>query len=180
LLNVEPLLHFSEDPSITRFEPHRAPTAHQDELLVWAMDAAHEPLYWFPRACPRITFWRTGSLPSAILDRLFADSDATRIHAIELGWLQPMRDCKLFVYRFPSDTFEHLDAGHWVSRTSIEPLSVEPVGDLLERHVEAGIELRALARLTRLQDALVELHDRHPGLEPWFSMVRMRNAVTAA
>ena len=49
------LLHFGEDPSIEVFEPHVAATAAEDEPLVWAVDDAHQPMFWFPRQCPRAT-----------------------------------------------------------------------------------------------------------------------------
>src|SRR5881296_912070 len=51
------LWHVSEDPAITRFAPHRAKTALTDALLVWAVDTRHLPLFWYPRDCPRCTFW---------------------------------------------------------------------------------------------------------------------------
>src|SRR5204862_2567746 len=35
----------------------RAATAIADEPLVWAIGTRHLPLYWFPRDCPRGTFW---------------------------------------------------------------------------------------------------------------------------
>jgi hypothetical protein len=45
------LWHFSEDDSIRRFEP-RAKEEHDcEEPLVWAIDDAHAPAYWFPREC---------------------------------------------------------------------------------------------------------------------------------
>ena len=37
------LLHFSEDPTITRFEPHVAATAQQPEAYVWAVDVRNAP-----------------------------------------------------------------------------------------------------------------------------------------
>ena len=43
------LWHVSEDAAIARFEPR--------EGRVWAIDTRHLPLYWFPRDCPRATFW---------------------------------------------------------------------------------------------------------------------------
>lgn len=55
------LLHFSEDPGIEVFHPHVAATSDNPEPLVWAIDEPHAPLYWFPRQCPRVTFWRTAS-----------------------------------------------------------------------------------------------------------------------
>jgi len=51
------LLHFSEDPNIETFQPHHARGREHEEPYVWAIDAEHAPLYWFPRECPRITFW---------------------------------------------------------------------------------------------------------------------------
>ncbi len=55
------LLHFSEDPTITRFVPHVAATAQQPEAYVWAVDTARSPDYWFPRKCPRAMAWVTPS-----------------------------------------------------------------------------------------------------------------------
>jgi hypothetical protein len=43
------LWHASEDPTIERFEPR--------DGKIWAIDTRHLPLYWFPRDCPRATFW---------------------------------------------------------------------------------------------------------------------------
>ena len=51
------VLHFSEDPTITRFVPHVAATARQPEAYVWAVDSDHAPSYWFPRQCPRAMAW---------------------------------------------------------------------------------------------------------------------------
>ena len=41
------VLHFSEDPGITRFVPHIAATAQRPEAYVWAVNAARAPDYWF-------------------------------------------------------------------------------------------------------------------------------------
>lgn len=61
------VLHFSEDPTITRFVPHVAATARQPEAYVWAVDAARAPSYWFPRQCPRAMAWAVPS--TAQIDR---------------------------------------------------------------------------------------------------------------
>jgi hypothetical protein len=53
------VLHFSEDPGITEFVPHVAPTARVSPAYVWAVDAARAPDYWFPRNCPRMLAWTT-------------------------------------------------------------------------------------------------------------------------
>ena len=46
------MLHFSEDPGITRFVPHVAPTSTESRPYVWAVDAGRSPDYWFPGAVP--------------------------------------------------------------------------------------------------------------------------------
>ena len=51
------LWHVSENAAIVRFAPHVSETAEEREPLVWAVDTRHLPLYWFPRQCPRGTFW---------------------------------------------------------------------------------------------------------------------------
>ncbi len=55
------VLHFSEDPTITVFVPHVPRTAQVTEPLVWAVDSAIAPAYWFPRDCPRVLAWVTAS-----------------------------------------------------------------------------------------------------------------------
>jgi hypothetical protein len=76
------LWHVSEDASIARFEPHRAATARADEALVWAVDTRHLPLFWFPRECPRGTFW-AGPETSAEDAERFLLGASERVHAIE-------------------------------------------------------------------------------------------------
>ena len=153
------LLHFSEDASIREFRPHR-PLGREDEPpRVWAIDELHAPLYWFPRECPRVTFWPADD-----------PRPHRRVHAIEWGWLERMRTTRLFVYRLDGASFVPAPGGGgWVSGETVRPLSVEPVGDLLDRHADAGIELRLLTDLWPLNDWVVAA-----GVE--FGMVRMRNA----
>lgn len=80
------LFHFSHDPSIERFEPHVPVTNPGQPPLVWAIDAEHAPLYWFPRECPRVTAWpRTQEERVAFRDAFC--TAAERVHAIELSWL---------------------------------------------------------------------------------------------
>src|SRR5688500_2718867 len=85
-MGASPLLHFSEDPSIPRFEPHRPVGREDEEALVWAIAGVHSPLSWSPRECPRVTFWPR-------------DEPARRVHAIEWGWLERLRGTELYVYR---------------------------------------------------------------------------------
>lgn len=168
------LLHFSEDPAIEVFRPHVAPTSAETEPLVWAIDEERAPLYWFPRDCPRIAYWPSPTTSPGVLELFFAHTGARRVHAMESDWLERMRAVELFVYSFDPEPFE-VGGGFYVARTDVRPLSVEPVGDLLALHAEAGIELRVTPSLRPLRDAIVALHERDPKALH-FSMVRMRNA----
>ena len=163
------LWHVSENPAIKRFEPHVSETAEERERLVWAIDTRHLPLYWFPRQCPRGTFWADSSTEPADAARLLGHS--TRVHAIEEGWLDRMRTTAVFAYRLPEPSFEpHPEVGgYWVARTAVEPEEVEPLGDLVVRHERAAIELRVLPNLWPLWDDVVA-----STLE--FSGMRLRNA----
>lgn len=163
------LLHFSEDASIERFEPHVPETQPDAPPLVWAIDEEHAPLYWFPRDCPRATFWPASEPTSNQLALL--GGRRRRVHAIEWAWLDRMRKCDLFAYEFDPARFERRpqSGGAWVSSTTVEPVSVAPVGDLLARHREARIELRLVDNLWPLWELVTS-----SGLE--FSGVRLRNA----
>jgi hypothetical protein len=164
------LLHFSEDPHIERFVPHVPATNPDQPPMVWTVDDLHAPLFWFPRDCPRITFWTADGTPADAL----GPTTAARVHAIEAGWLDRLRACALFVYRFEPAGFRPWDDadGYWVADAAQVPLGVEPVGDLLEHHRGRGIELRVLTDLIPLRDAVVRSGYR-------FSMARMANATSS-
>ena len=137
------LWHASDDPNIEIFRPHRAPTAQIDDELVWAVDDAHVPAYWFPRDCPRATFWIGPKTSSADAEWM---GGMTRVHAIERAWWDHFRAARIYLYRMPADAFTvHApEAGYYVSRETVRPLERVTVDDLVKRHADTGIELRVL------------------------------------
>ena len=165
------LWHVSGDPGIAVFSPHRAATAVGDEPLVWAIDTRHLPLYWFPRDCPRGTFWADAGTTHDDIDRFLAGDRHARVHAIEPPWEERLPDARLYAYRLPEDGFEPYEpaGGYWVSRKTVETLEVQPLGDLVRLHRDAGIELRVVPRLLELWDDVIA-----STLE--FSGIRLRNA----
>ncbi|SFJ15801.1 DUF6886 family protein [Thermoflavimicrobium dichotomicum] len=165
------LYHFSEDPTISTFRPRVPRSNPSHPPLVWAIDEEHAPHYFFPRDCPRIAYWATASTSSNDKERFFSHTSAAKIIAVESNWLSRIRETKLYVYQLPGETFECIDetAGYYVSHQEVRPLTVEPVGDLLQRLVEAKIELRLTPSLWKLYYALASSTVS-------FSMIRMSHA----
>ena len=166
-----PLYHFSEEPTIARFDP-RPPLARPEvEPLVWAIDDWHQPMYYFPRDCPRACFWPCGDTTPEDRDRWYAGVDAQMVIAVESAWLDRILDAHLYRYAMPEETFELVDAcaGHWVSRKALVPLSVEPVGDLLTALASARVELRITPSLAGLWREIIQT-------TMCFSGTRLRNA----
>jgi hypothetical protein len=146
------VLHFSEDPTITVFEPHVAATSKHSEAYVWAVDAARAPDYWFPRKCPRAMAWTMESTTEE--DRSWLGGE--RVHAIEYNALEWMRTVELFAYRLPADDFEPFRDYCHVSTRTVRPLGpAERVGDLFALHEEAGIQLRVLPNLWPFWDRVI-------------------------
>jgi hypothetical protein len=165
------LYHFSDEPGLTKFEPRSPVERPEVEPLVWAIDAWHAPMYYFPRDCPRACFWPSLRTTPEDRERWFAGVDAKMVVAVESGWLERIRTTALYRYTMPPAGFVRNDetAGHWVCRETVEPLAVEPVGDPLAALVEANVELRVTPRLG-------ELWQRVSASTLSYSGTRLRNA----
>jgi hypothetical protein len=153
------VLHFSEDPTITRFVPHVAATARQPDAYVWAVDADRAPDYWFPRQCPRAMAWRTPSTTTADAERVLGPGGGDRVHAVEYRWLDALATVRLYAYRLPAARFRPLGTPVPHARVATEPVEplgpAEPVGDLLALHERAGIQLRVLRDLWPFWDSVI-------------------------
>ena len=165
------LWHVSEDPAIATFAPHHGPEHALDEPLVWAIDTRHLPLYWFPRDCPRATFWATSGTSDDDVERFLDGDRARRVHVIDATWAERMRTTRVYAYRMPEAPFEPWDR-FWISRETVEPLELVELGDLIALHANAGIELRLVPELLPLWDDVVD-----STLD--FSGIRLRNATAA-
>ncbi len=154
------LFHFSDDPGIDRFVPRpvKTPSARppgRDWLngpLVWAIDAWSQPLYLFPRDCPRILLWEKSTTTPEDRARWFGSSSARMIAHIEEAWLDRLACQTLYRYDLPPETFEDLaDAGMWVSRQVVMPVAVETLTDLPDLLAAHGVELRVMESLAPLR-----------------------------
>jgi RimJ/RimL family protein N-acetyltransferase len=175
------LFHFSEDPTIEVFEPRPVLVPSQrppglDWLngpLVWAIDAWHAPMFFFPRDCPRVMLWRTPQTTEADVDHWWRGDRRRRMQAhIEAAWLDRMQAAQLHRYAFDPAAFERVEAsggpGYYVARTAVTPLEVSPVGDLPAALAAAGVDLHVMEDLLPFNGAWRStLH---------FSGSRLRNA----
>ncbi|MFF0269106.1 DUF6886 family protein [Kribbella sp. NPDC004536] len=163
------VLHFSEDPTITTFEPYVARTNGKVTPYVWAVGHDRAPDYWFPRECPRAMAWVGPGTTADDRERIIGSGSGSRVHAVEYGWLDAMRSVSLYAYRLPAQPFAEHDAA-FVATSVVRPLGPpERVGDLFALHDEAGIQLRVLPRLHDFWAAAVA-----STLE--WSGIRLRNA----
>jgi hypothetical protein len=171
------LFHFSEDPSITVFEPRlvsvaTARASGQSWLngpLVWAIEERFQAMYLFPRDCPRIVVFRKADSSLSDVEHWFGTRDCVAIAHIEWDWFERLAATTLYRYDLPTVTFEDLnDAGMHVSRTSVRPVGVTALSRPLDILRDAGVELRIMRRLTPLRRAWdTSLH---------VSGIRLRNA----
>ena len=164
------LYHYSEDGTIQRFAPHVPQSNPSHPPAVWAMDAEHSPLFWFPRDCPRISVWANDDAQRAVLRDLF-HTEASRICAAESHWLDGIRAAHVYRYVFDGSPFAAWAQaeGQYISGEVVYPQQVELIDDLLGLHADAGVELRFTPRLGPLMDQMLA-----SGLP--FSFVRIRDA----
>jgi uncharacterized protein DUF6886 len=155
------LWHVSEDDSIRRFEPR--------DGRVWAIGTRLLPLYWFPRDCPRATFWAESETTDGDVERFLGGDRARRVHVVEPAWLERMRTRRVLAYRMPEETFVEDDDRFWISAEPVVPLEVVELGDLVERHEAAGIVLDT-------EDDLIPFWDAVIASSLGFSGIRLRNA----
>jgi hypothetical protein len=162
------LFHVSEEAGIERFEPRPSPSA--DGLVVWAVDQDRLRNYLLPRQCPRVTYYAGPDTAAADVARFLGPGPA--VVAVEIGWLDRIRSCRLFCYEMPAQTFACVDdcAGYFVSREAVVPTRVHVVDDVLDALLAGGGELRFVPNLWPLRDAVVASSLR-------YSMIRMSNAL---
>jgi len=141
------------------------------EDKVWAIDTRHLPLYWFPRDCPRAAFWANDETSEDDVDAWLGGDRRRRVHAIEPEWLERMRTTTLYAYRMPEETFV-LEDRFFVSPVTVDALERVELGDLLQLHADAGIELRT-------ERELLALWDRVLATTLDYSGIRLRNATPA-
>lgn len=171
------LFHFSESLDIEIFEPRpvRVPSRRPpgwdwlNGSLVWAIDDWHQPMYLFPRDCPRILIWPTERTTAEDRAKYWGDCSGRMLAFIERGWSARLRSAVLCRYELAAASFECLaDAGMWVSRTTVQPLRKQIIADLPAALALQDVDLRPTDDLLALKAlCATSLH---------VSGIRLRNA----
>jgi hypothetical protein len=170
------LFHFSDDNNIEVFSPRPQTTPAPrppgqewlDGPLIWAIDDWHQPLYLFPRDCPRVLVWPVETTTPEYISAFKAMTSCRMVAHIERRWLDRLSRSPIYRYEFAPDGFECIDgAGMWVSRSPCMPIDRVRIENPEKALEAAGVELRVLPSLT----ALAPLWDTSLHI----SAIRLRN-----
>lgn len=166
------LFHVSEEPGIAVFHPRPPPSTDSGVTgdCVWALDEPHLVNFMTPRDCPRITFGLAAGTTREDAERFL--HGARRVVAFEKEWLERLKACTLHIYEMPGEAFTLAlaEAGYWIARTSVEPIGVRVVTDVMGELIAQGAEVRVLQDFWPLCDQVAV-----STLE--FSISRKRNAL---
>ncbi|HEX6650784.1 MAG TPA: hypothetical protein VF075_14635 [Pyrinomonadaceae bacterium] len=162
------LFHVSEQSGIERFEPR--PSQYANDPVVWAISDERLHNYLVPRDCPRVTYYAGNETSTSDIERFLGASQA--VVAVESGWVERLRSCRLYCYHLPSETFVCLDecAGYFVSRVAVVPARVEVIEDPIVELIKREVEVRFVPDLWPLRDAVIASTLQ-------FSVIRMTNAL---
>jgi hypothetical protein len=128
--------------------------------------------YLLPRDCPRVTFYAGPETSEADRARFLALGGAGHVVVIEKGWLERVRQARLWVYEMPEGAFSCAleGAGYFVARVAVQPKRVIEITDVLGALNARDVELRVVPSLWALRDAVA-------ASTLAFSCIRMRHAL---
>ncbi|TQR44398.1 hypothetical protein C7Y44_14765 [Paenibacillus popilliae] len=89
--------------------------------------------------------------------RFFGHTVANKIIVVENDWLEQISNTMIYKYTFEDSTFQLLDAnaGYYISQQTVKPILIEPMTDLIQHIVQAGVELRFTPNLHPICDAVL-------------------------
>src|SRR4051812_19978354 len=153
------LFHFSDRNDIEVFSPRpqtmpspRSPGQEwPNEPLISAIDDWHQPLYLFPRDCPRVFVWPVETTSMEYRSAFKAMTSCRMVAHIERRWLDKLSRSPICRYEFAPNGFECVDdAGMWASRSPCMPIDMVRIEDPEKALEAAGVELRVVPSLTTL------------------------------
>jgi hypothetical protein len=168
------LYHFSDFGNIKCFRP-RPPLRHPDsEPLVYAIDAWHAPLYFFPRDCPRIALWPVPETKNAEGEHFANETSARMLIYIEAQFELDWRQRDLYRYEMnPEDGFiDTGDIGVWISRQPVLPIAQTRIFDLPAEAHQDNVEVRVVNSLVEMANKLHDFEHRRFLTSLHVSMIR--------
>lgn len=121
--------------------------------LVWAIDDWHQPLYLFPRDCPRILVWPGPRTTPEDRASWWGGRAARMAAYVEAAWRDRLSAATLYRYELRGSAFEPLnDAGMYVSRVPVEPLERTVIESLPASLAGCEVELEIMPSLRPLRD----------------------------
>lgn len=167
------LYHISEKPDIKVFEPKAATSLNSgvEGNAVWAIDKEHLVNYFFPRDCPRISFYYNTSTTKEDSAKFFKGTKAKRIIYAEEFWKNMITEARLIQYEFDDAGFELIDeiAGYYICKNKVVPKREMKISDTVQQIFNDRAELRYLQNLWEIREEVL-----NSSLA--FSIIRMRNA----
>lgn len=147
--------HYSENDAITVFRP-RAPLRHPDSPpLVYAIDASHRALYFFPRDCARVGVWCT-SHTDATDEAAYAASTARwMLILVDASQAALWQSGQIYEYTFEADKGwqETGDHGCWISEVPQTPTAGRWITNLPHALTEEGVEVQIVPDLLAAAEA---------------------------
>lgn len=168
------LYHISESARISRFVPRPSPSPLENltEDVVFAISEKLLHNYLLPRDCPRVCFYANPQSSAGDREKFMGLGPAPFVVAVENNWLKTIERTTLYKYEMPTENFELIDecAQYYISRQSVEPLSIKPVYNILEEMLSRNIELRFMPSIQTLAQTV-----KSSSLS--YSLIRMRNSI---
>lgn len=163
------LFHVSEESDIECFRPRvleRRKDIDQGKGLVWAVREEKLYNFMFPRECPRISTFKNDkhSFNEIEFDQFLV--------AVEEGWIERIKNCRLYVYEFATENFELQDAiaGYYVSREVEKPIKRMVIEDCFKALADRNVKVLTLDTLWQLRDQIYKSTTN-------FSFCKMVNAI---
>ncbi len=154
--------HYSEHDAIEVFHP-RAPLRHPNSPpRVYAIDAEHRGLYFFPRDCARVGIWCTPHTTTDDQAALVDNTSRRMLILVDASQAELWRSGQIYEYTFEGDDGwqDTGDHGCWISEVSQTPTAGRWLTDLPQAANEDGVEVQIVPDLI----AAAEAWRAHPSL----------------